>query len=1072
MTLFARVLLGAWLLVWCSAQASAQISLGAGAIEGTVKDSSGGLVANAQITAKNVSTGVTRAAVTDSTGRYTFVSLPVGDYEVRAEAAGFRTTVRSGITLLIGRTAIVDIDLTVGQVTETIAVTAAAPLIESTHAAIGEVIQNKQILDLPLNGRSYAQLALLVPQVVGSGGVGIGTRTQENAIGTSGYFSISGSRPEGNQFTFNGTNVTNEFTGGTFAYPPIDSIQEFKILQNNYSAELGGRVGQVVLTAKGGTNELHGSAYEFIRNDHLDANNFFSNLAGLPKRPLKQNQFGASVGGPIFLPGYSGKNKSFYFVNYEGARIRRGSTSTTTVPTPLMRTGDFSETGRTIRDPLTGNPFPNAVIPANRINPIALNAMRLADYPLPNIAGTRNNFALAPSAKTDLNQLTARLDHSFSEKDKVWGSYFWTKLDLASPRFTQITDSKSDVTTQAYTADWTHIFRPSLINDFKAGFNFVSQDVKNRSPQNITNANLGFPNNANQPQAGGVSAGIPSFAPSGYGSLGAAAGPPQLFKTRHFQAGDTLNWIKGAHLLKFGVDITREHEDQRFNPQIRGNFSFGGAYTGDGFADFLLGLPSSAIREILLPGSNIFESLHRGTHYYFFAQDDWKVRPNLTLNLGLRYEYNSPVVEARDRQANFIPRIIDGVGRIVRIQAPDPEFGRCLCRPAKKDFAPRLGLAWRPGGSERTVIRTGYGVFYGYVPYNTKQTLAFNPPQIDRQTVTNTVPAPSFDLTNSFPPQLLASAFAGFSHDLDFLDAMIQQWNFDIQREVVKSVLVDLSYVGSLSVHLDNNAGLNAARPGPGAFPPRRPFPNERVIVGANNGSTATYHAFTVKVKKEFSHGLTFLSHYTKSKALDNTSSQLSDFQDANNIRSNKGHSGFHVPNRFVTSALYQLPFGRGRKYLSQTHSVADAILGGWMITGIYTAQSGFWFSPTAPNTIGIESGGVRADRVGNGNLPSSERTRLRWFDTAAFVQPVGFRYGTAGRNILEGPGFKNFDLGLLKDFNITESQRLQFRSEFFNTFNNVNFGLPANNISAGNYGTIAGAGASREIQFGLKYIF
>jgi len=1039
-----------------------------GRVEGVVRDPSGAVVPKAQIEVKNTNTGVTRSTVSDASGRYAVLSLQVGEYEVKGSAQGFRPTVQTGVTLVIDRTAIVDFNLIVGQVTETLSVTADVPLIESSHAALGEVVQTKQILELPLNGRSYTQLALLAPGVV-AGGVGIGTRTQENAVGQSGFFSISGSRPEGNQFTYNGMNVTNEFTGGTFAYPPIDSIQEFKIVQNSYGAELGGRTGQVLVTTKGGTNEFRGSAYEFLRNDKLDANNFFGNLAGLKRRPLKQNQFGASVGGPVVLPGYSGRNRTFFFVNYEGARIRRGNTLTTTVPTARMREGDFAELGRAIRDPLTGNPsFPNAIIPANRISPIARNAIRLADYPLQNIAGVRNNYTIAPSARNDLNQLATRVDQSFSEKDKIWGTFYWAKLDIASPRFTQITDALQDVTTQAYSANWTHIFQPALLNDFKAGFNFASQDVKNRSPQNITTADLGFPNNQNQPQARGISAGIPSFAPLGYGSLGAAAGPPQLFKTRHFQIGDTLSWIKNSHTLRFGVDITREHEDQRFNPQIRGNYSFGGAYTGDGFADFLLGVPGTAIREILLPASNLFESLHRGTHYYFFAQDDFKVKPNLTINLGLRYEYNSPVVEARDRQANFYP----SGGKIVRIDAPDSQYGRCLCNPDKNNWGPRLGIVWRPFNSQKTVVRTGAGLFYNYVPYNTKQTLAFNTPQIDRQIVTNTVPTPTFDLANSFIPGSLASAFAGFSNDLNFFDATVRQWNFNIQREVVESLMVEISYAGSLATHLDINTALNAANPGPGPLPPRRPLPNELAVISASNSATATYHAFTVKARKEFSGGLTFLTHYTKSKAIDNSSSQLADYQNANDVRSNKALAGFHVSDRFVASAVYEMPFGRGRRYMSSIHPVGDAVLGGWMLTGMFSAQSGFFMSPTAPNTIGIEAGTVRANRIGKGNLPVAERNRLRWFDTAAFVAPVGFQYGTAGRNILEGPGLKNLDLGILKDFRITESHKLQFRAEFFNAFNNVNFGLPSANIAAAPYGTIASAGASREVQFALKYIF
>lgn len=915
------------LLALC-APLMAQVSLGSGSIEGRVLDSSGAVVPGAQITVTNVNTNVSRTAAADSEGRYTVLSLAIGDYEVRAEAKGFRATVQSGVTLVIGRTAVVDFSLTVGEVSETVNVTAAAPLIEASNATIGAVIQNREVLALPLNGRSYTQLAALLPQVV-FGGSNVGVVVQNNSIGTTGLFSISGSRPEGNQFTLNGINVTNEFTGGTFAYPPIDSIQEFKIIQNNYSAEFGGRTGQVIVTSKAGTNEFHGSAYEFFRNDHLDANNFFNNLAGIHKRPLKQNQFGASVGGPVYLPKYSGQNKTFFFVNYEGARIRSGNTSTTTVPTAKMRQGDFSEVSRIIRDPLTGVPFANNMIPAGQISPIALNIIRLSQYPLPNINALTNNYTISPSARTDLNEVTTRVDHSLTRNDKLWGSFFWARVPTASPRFTLINDNAASVTTQNYTANETHIFGPNLINDFKAGFNFVSQFIENHSPQNVTNADLGFPVNVNQPQARGVSAGIPQFNPSGYGSLGAAAGPPQLFKTRHYQIGDTANWVKGPHILKFGTDITREHEDQRFNPQIRGNYSFGGTYSGDGFADFLLGLPSSAVREILLPTSDIFESLHRGTHYYFFVQDDWKVRPNLTVNLGMRYEFNSPVVEARDRQANFYPSIVNGVPRIVRIDAPDPKFGRCLCISAKKDFGPRFGIAYRPGNSEKMVIRTGYGIFYDYVPYNTKQTLAFNAPQIDRQTISNTAPSPSFDLANAFIPSALVSAFSGFSNDLRFLDATVQQWNFNIEREVVKSLVVDLTYVGSLATHLDDNASLNAARPGPGPFPARRPYPNERVVVSASNGATSTYHAATIAMKKEFSKGLTLLAHYTESKSIDNASSQLADIQDTNNIRANKGLSGFHVPHRFVASGIYELPFGKGKKFLGNAGGAADAAIGG-----------------------------------------------------------------------------------------------------------------------------------------------
>ena len=627
-----------------------QVASGAGSISGTVTNPSGAVISGAEITVTNTSTGLRRSSATDQAGRYYVLSLHPALYAVESKSAGFRSNVQSGVEITIGRAAVVDFKLEVGNVTETLQVTATPPLIENSNATIGEVITNEKVVALPLNGRSFAQLALLVPQVV-QGGVGVGNLDIQNtSIGNQGSMSISGGRSEAAQFTYNGINVNNEFVGGTLVYPPIDSLEEFKIEQNVYSAELGGRVGQVILTEKAGSNQFHGSAYEFLRNARLDANSFFNNRAGNPKSPLKQNQFGASLGGPII------RNRTFGFFNWESGRIRRGTTNTITQPSIAMRSGDFSELlpGRTLKDPLTGSLFPNNVIPAGRLSPIALNVIRLAGYPLPNINSQRNNYTISPSNQQNLNQYTGRLDHNFSSKDQVWGSVYWARLGLLTPRFTQATDTKQDTSVQTWTAQYSHIFGPALINTVRAGFVFGSQNQANRSPEGLTNAQLGFPDNENQAKAFGVTAGIPYFSVAGYGATGADPSSPRLFKTRKFQYGDTLNWIRGSHVWKFGGDYIRRHEDQRFNPQIRGNYAFSGTYTGNGFADFLLGLPASAQRELDLPGIDIFESLHRSSHYYAFAQDDWKVTPNLTVNLGLRYEYNAPVYEDRDRLTNFV----------------------------------------------------------------------------------------------------------------------------------------------------------------------------------------------------------------------------------------------------------------------------------------------------------------------------------------------------------------------------------------------------------------------------------
>ncbi|MFN0172563.1 MAG: carboxypeptidase regulatory-like domain-containing protein [Bryobacteraceae bacterium] len=1052
----------------------AQIASGAGSISGTITDTSGGSVTGASVSVIQVATQVARTTLTDTAGRYHVPSLTPGEYLLQVRVVGFREAVRKGIEITIGRAAVVDIQLELGEVAERVEVEAAPPLIESSNATIGEVISNEKVVALPLNGRSFAQLALLVPQVV-QGGVGTGnTGIQNTSISNQGYFSISGGRSEAAQFTYNGINVNNEFIGGTLVYPPIDSLEEFRIEQNVYSAELGGRIGQVILTGKAGTNSLHGSAYEFLRNDKLDANSFFANRAGLARRPLKQNQFGASAGGPII------RNRTFAFFNWESARVRRGIPTTLTQPTALMRGGNFSELlpGRVLRDPQNGQPFVNNVIPANRISPIAANVLRLAGYPLPNVNALRNNFTVTPSSQPDLNQLVTRADHNISAKDQLWGSYYWTRLSQLDPRTTLAGDTLIRTSVQTASLQYTHIFGPAWINSARLGYTFGSQDQPNLSPAGITNADLGFPNNANQPRAAGVSAGIPLFTITGYGAAGAPNNSPRLFKTRKFQAGDTMNWIRGAHVFKFGGDFTRRHEDQRFNPQIRGAYTFTQNYSGDGFADFLLGLPGNATRELLLPGANIFESLHRSSHYYFFAQDDWKVTPVLTINLGLRYEYNGPLYEDRDHLTNFVP--LNNV--VVRFDAPnstgpgrkDPQYGRCLCFTSKKDFGPRIGFAYRPGGSNKTALRGGYGIFFVNVPFNRRQSIAFNFPWIERQIVTNTVPSPLFDLGNTFLPNVVTSGILGFRNDLDYFDPMIQQWNLSVQRQIAPNTMAEVSYVGSISVHLDAARTFNSARPGPGDFSSRRPLPGQPVVTSVDHGYRAWYHGFTTKVRRDFSQGLTFLSHYTWSKGIDTASSQTGYIaQDHNCADCNKGLSGFNVAHRFVGSFVYELPFGRGRKYLGSSPRGVGLVLGGWTLSLIQTLQSGFSTSAiTTRNTANIEAGTLFPDIVGRFQLHKGERTVNRWIDPAGFAQPASFRFGSAGRNIIEGPGLKSTDFGIHKNFAITEKQRLQFRFEAFNGLNNVNFALPQNNLAASDFGTIAAAGPSRELQFGLKYIF
>jgi hypothetical protein len=746
------------------------------------------------------------------------------------------------------------------------------------------------------------------------------------------------------------------------------------------------------------------------------------------------------------------------------------------VPTSLMRSGNFSQLSTPIVNPATGQPYPGNQILSNQISPIAVNVINLTGYPLPNTSGLTNNFTLSPSVVTALDEVMGRIDHNISSKDQLWGTFFWEREPQTTPRFTEITGSSTSIPVQAYSFDETHIFSTNLLNDFKAGWNYVNQNAANLSPVNLTDADLGFPNNGNQPVAGGVEAGIPEFGPSGYGSLGDSPATPESFKTEHYEVGDAVNWIRGAHVIKMGFEYTREHEDQRFDPQIRGIYSFSGQYSGNSFADFLLGVPVSASRELLESGETIFESLGRVNHYAGYIQDDWRTTPNLTINLGFRYEHNSGATETKNRITNFIPGIVNGAPGIVQLKAPDPTYGRCLCITAKRDFGPRIGFAYRPQGSVKTVLRAGYGIYYSYVPYNTKQAITFNPPQIQRQTINNTYPNPSYYLANAFLPDLTITAAGEYAMDVHYLDGMVQQWDADIQRALGAGFVADLQYLGSGTVHLDAWLDLNAARPGPGIFASRRPYPNFPVFTSFTNVASANYEAGTAQLKKEFTNGLrglTLTSNYTWSKSLDDASAQLSsDIQNTYDLASNWGPSGFNIAHRFVASAVYELPVGTGKALLGGASPFVNAILGGWSVAPIYSYQSGFPFSvTTSDNTANIESGILRPNRVGNPNLAS--RSYQKWFNTAAYAQPAAYTFGTERRNSLTGPSFTDLDLGLLKDTHVGKAVVTQFRAEFFNAFNNVSFGTPNADLAATNFGTISTTeNPSREVQFGLKILF
>ena len=799
------VLLAASLWIAISPRALWAQAAASGTIQGVITDPTGAVVPAATVQVSNVDTNVSTTVQTDASGRYFVPNLRVGTYSVTVTRGGFKTVIRSGIILQVNQIAEIDITLQLGESSQTITVAAAAPVIETSNATIGQVIDNQQTTALPLNGRSYAQLAFLTPTVVPGRGC-CPSSFNGMAVGTPADFSIGGSRGEDNQFTVDGLSATNDFVGGSYMYPSIDAIQEFKIVQNSYMPELGSRAGQVLVVSKAGTNQIHGSAFEFLRNDVLDARNTFA----LQKQPLRLNQFGAAAGGPIK------RDKTFWFFSYEGTRQRRGTTASTPQPDARMRTGDFSELLPAVQL-LAPVDYPGAglkagqPIPGNRIdilntgnpgaiNPISANVISMTGYPLPNAPG--NIYTVSPSTPLGQNYYQARIDHAFSEKDRLWGSYYYEGQNSKSLPFTTLPKEIPESTNQVQQVGltWNRIFSSNLINEFRVGYNHnIPVATNGADPQltGITQQDLGFPLNDFQPILGqrGITAGIPSFSITGYGTAGATGfGGPNLFRTRHMELSDTLNYQRGAHRMAFGLNILRDHQDQRFDPLARGLYSFSGQYTGDGFADFLLGFPSSTNREINFTGQNILESLDRETQYSGFAQDSWQINPNFTLNFGLRYDYFGPPREKYGRVANYIPRGQDIVrvegtgGRGGTLSSSGQSLGtqgldidqNCACRKQKKDFAPRLSFAWRPFGSERTVVRAGAGIFYSRVTYNEQQSIRFNPPWVFRQSFVNSSPVqiggpgPGFDITNGFQTGLQPQSYGGFATSPDLKDITVQ----------------------------------------------------------------------------------------------------------------------------------------------------------------------------------------------------------------------------------------------------------------------------------------------------------
>jgi Carboxypeptidase regulatory-like domain/TonB-dependent Receptor Plug Domain len=1084
-------------------------------VTGRVVDSSGAIVPKAKVTITNIGTNETRVAEASDEGDYTIPQLQPGDYALSVEQTGFKKAVQR-FTLETGQSARVDIALVAGAVTEQVEVTAVTPVVSAEDAALGAVVDQKKIVELPLNGRDYLQLAQLQPNVFAP--------AQNSTVGFRGGFNVAGNSEIANNYLLDGVDNNDETTNQPSHRPILDAVREFKVLTGTYGAEYGRQAGgQVIVTTKSGTNDFHGSAFEFHRNSALDARNFFArsclkrdaggNCVNY-KPSFRRNQFGGVIGGPIH------KDRTFFFAGYEGQRRGQQEAGLANVPTLEMRQGNFNAVPNLfLRDPLKAGAC-NATdqtacfrdgdilnkIPQGRMTAVGLGLLAL--YPNPNIVGA-NNFVSAGTGRFGINQWSARIDHKLRENMNLFGSYQYAD----STEFYPITNplcSARDVPgfgcdelqrTQHLTLNWTWTITPRLINEARVGYSrfgfFRLQEDRDADVVNklgikgLTDTGVTPFNN-----------GAPELIVSGFVTIG---GPTNLPQGRHdntYHYVESMTFTAGAHTMKWGADVRRFLFNSFFTSFGRGSFRFDGRFTGHPIADMLLGATFQADRNLGEPFHNA-KTFSSG--YYF--QDDWKVTPKLTLNLGLRYEFNLPPIENTDKMASFDPATntikVAGdkeafISNGLLLLRDRPGVGRRLWETDKNNFAPRVGIAYRPFNDTKTVIRAGFGSFYNYqIVGNGITPLSRNSPFRQRQT------SGPFAATVRPLPNV-ADAFSGNPSpvppgiDADFKTAYINQWSFGVQREIAQNLALDVSYLGSSGHKLPLGVNINQALPpsaqcvatpsAPGcSVNARRPFQGFGSITGGfiESAGNSIYHAMTVRVERRFASGLSFLSSYSWSKSIDDgagisTGSDSSGVaQDARNLRAERALSDFDVAHRWVLSYVYDLPFGKGKRIAPSNQGVgkvANLLASGWQMTSILTMQTGRPFTVTLGRDQSLTGGTTdRPNLVGDPKV--SDPGPDRWFNPAAFAVPTAGTFGSAGRNILRGDGLHSFDLGVSRFFRVTERQSFQFRAEVFNLANHPNFFFPTASQASSAFGTITraantGAGAQRQIQFALKYIF
>ncbi len=1081
--------------LWLAGSLSAQTTNAA--IVGDVTDATDSVVAEAKVVVTNTGTGATREVVTDSFGAYRVTPLTPGNYDVTVSKPGFQTQAVRAVKLDVAATLKLDFKLAVGAVTETVNVTAAAPLLQTQEASTGNLVTRDDVARIPVNGRNFTRLILMMPGASDQGS------SQTRGVDQSGtaLIAVNGQRRQDNNFTLDGVDSNFMMMNSPGLSPPMDSLQEFRVATNN-SAEYGRSAGaNVNMAVRSGTRDLHASFYEYLRNDKFDANDFFANRQGRGKVPFRQNQYGIAAGGPVMLPKlYNGREKTFWFFNWEGFRRRRGSTNISTTPIPDQRAGDFSQQARPIYDPLTSSfnaqqqivrdPFSGNRIPAARISP-AIKLLIDTYMPPPNRPGLANNLLNTEGQKNDRDNLVTRLDHQFSAKDSVFVRYLHQNAGLFNPAANPNFHSESRFDGHNVVASWNHLFSSTTILEVKFGYN------------NPGNPNLTIGHKLTRKefleQAGikmyqidVLSATVPpNFNAVGEFSVG---GGGDVTIDDIYQSIASLSVIRGKHTLKFGGDYSRRHFFTNTANPMNGDANFdtrltstaGVANSGHSFATMLLGYPTEIRRG---QGNTLTQG--RINAPQFFVQDDWRITSRLTLNLGLRYQFQNAPYDITDRLGNlWITRDpttgkykgtlmwattnpeIDPETGLRNQPAKQLGFGRALMNSDYNNFAPRVGLAYQV--DRKTVVRAAYGIFYNSTFVQELQDMRkFWPFTVQQVFTPNTDRYPDLSITDAGPSFSNTSAIGGWPQNPENRTPYSQQWNLTIQRQLMDDLSLDIGYVGNGNRKQVGYTAINAPlTPGPGPVNPRRLLPDFSDLDGGANRFASNYHSLQTRLTKRFSRGLQFNANYAWGKVLDYQSS-LAEWktQDPFNMRADYSRASIDIQHAFNLSYVWDLPIGRGRSWGANWSGAVNTLLGGWTLDGFIRAQTGRPYNVlTGRDVANVGRTYQRPNVTGNPN--NGPKTPDQWFNTSVFQLPQPFTYGNAGAFIVEGDGRHNWDVAMGKRFSLRERHVIEFRGEFYNMFNTVKLRDPNTTFTSASFGQVTTAEPARQIQFAFRYSF